>query len=604
MKKNITSMLLLTMLCSFSFAQQDRFRQASRNLVDPTMTYDAGGDLVIAATSEDDPNCGTSCTATGQSSIVVTKRNTAGGLIWNKEFNFSAVDRAMHIENDGQGVVVLGTIHKSITSTIRSYEYNPVVFVLDANGVMTKGKSIYVNYSPTGNTPYDFVGSFITPDGSGGYILTGTISEDNDQCFTSSNVIRLSIVVRLDANLNVLWSRFIHHPGTTAYHRHVSANHALMSADNSTVYVTGQDRVVDGTGDKPVAYVAALNVNTGNQIWHKAYDMIYGGKPYYGVKLLWDNSGSLAWFLRPALVNGVGVQGIYALAQVSPGTGSVSNARIHQFEFGVPSDAEFLDDELLVVSSMAAADNQVLSGVDWPANNTIWNTIYLGPDANPNQSLCNAPYFEMSQSIALFYPQNLAVEYGQNTFVVNAGYVYAGKETITLNEFDVNGQFPVHLPDCLDPPGINDCESCAWAIKDFAMDVTGLDEEVEIAEAYPFNTQIVATGDAATILKDDCVNGVFAEVLNGISDSEITDTHEGIVYPNPVINNRFTMDMRGYSSNVVYNIYNLQGRVVKNGQFNTEKPIEIELDGLIPGSYLLQWNTVAGDSGYIKLVVD
>lgn len=591
--------LIALFLTSMVFAQQFRFQQASKNLVDPTVVYDNNGDLVIAMTSEDDPSCGSSCTSTDQSNIVVTKRTTVGTLVWSKSFNFSDVDRAVHITKEGDNVVVLGNVHKNISSSMRSYEYNPVVFVLDANGTLVKGKSIYVPYFQ-GNDPVDFVASHITTDGAGGYIVTGAITDQNDQCFNSSNVIRIATVIRLDASLNVLWAKHMFYPSASAYHPYVSANHALMDPSGGVVYVTGQDRVAYGAGgalSRPVAFVTAMDVSSGNTVWHKSYTMAYNEHSYYGVKLLFDNSGSLAWLLRPAVVKGVGQKGLFGIAEVDPSSGSVSNYNVHSCEEGVASDMEFIEDNVLGINSLTSKDNQVLVGVSWPANNAIFTSLYTGQDPSPNSSLCNAPYFELNTSVALFYPQNMTIGSEGTIHTVTAGFAVAGKQTVQLSNFSSLGQMGTHAANC----GLSTCNTCHWDPRTYPMTKEN-EEDGEAVGSYPFDTDNVPGADIIVVTRDVCNSGVFADVLMGVEETGHSSTE---LFPNPVkAGAAVYLSTRNAQGKVDYLIYAMDGRKVSSGSLDGEGKHAISTKGLFPGAYILRWSDEVGGSDVQELVIE
>jgi len=597
--KRVQLTLAVLFLTSLAFAQQLRFQQASKNLVDPTIVYDRNGDLVIAMTSEDDPSCGSSCTSTDLSNIVVTKRTTGGTLVWSKSFNFSDVDRAVHITNEGDNVVVLGNVHKSISSPMRSYEYNPVVFVLDQNGALVKGKSIYVPYFQ-GNDPVDFTASHITTDGTGGYIVTGAITDQNDQCFNSSNVIRIATVIRLDASLNVTWAKHMFYPSAPAYHPYVSANHALMDPGGGLVYVTGQDRVVDGVGgtqSRPVAFVTAMDLATGSTVWHKSYTMAYNEHSYYGVKLLFDNSGNLAWLLRPAVVKGIGQDGFFGIAEVDPSSGAVSNYNVHSFEEGVVSDMEFIEDNVLGVNSLTAMDNQILVGVSWPANNSIFSSLYSGQDPDLNSSLCNAPYFELNTSITLFYPKNMTIGSEGAIHTVTAGFAVAGKETVQLSNFNSLGQMGTHSPNC----GLSTCNTCGFRYNTYPM--TKEDEEDgEAVGSYPFETDNVPGADITVITRDVCNSGVFADVLLAVDETGVTTTK---LFPNPVKEGAaLYLSTSSAQGNVAYSVYSMDGKNVLNGSLNAEGKHSISTKGLFPGAYILRWSDEIGGSDVQEFVIE
>lgn len=599
-KATVTLAMLLT--AAFIFAQQIRFKQTSMNLVEPSIVYDANGDLVIAMTSEDDPNCGASCTNTGMSNIIVTKRKTDGTLIWNKSFDFSDVDRAMHIANDGENVVVLGNVHRTVTvGTKRNYEHNPVVFVLDQNGTMIKGRRIHASLSQ-GYYSMDFVASHITPDGTGGYIVTGVANDQVEECFISSNVIKLPTVLRLDANLNVVWSREIGHPFAPTHHNYVSVNHALMNPNEDVVYITGQDRVADGMGSsRSVAFVSALNITTAATIWHKSYGMEYNDHRYYGVKLLYDEGNdALAWLLRPAVEYGVGVKGVFGIAEVDPSSGSVSNSVVHTCEEGIVSDMEFIEDDVLAVNSFVSEDNQTIVGVDWPSNNAIFSSIYLGDDANPNASLCNAPYFEMNTGVAMFYPKNMAVLPYAEIYTLTQGSPFAGKKTIQLSNFSSNGQMGAHLPFPAIP---SVCNSVGWLYSSFDMTVVDVEDGI-IGESIEFTTEDVPGGDFATITIDDCNSGTFVDVLMDVEEA-VTENGEKVLFPNPVQQGgSIFLNVGLAEGDIDYLIFAMDGRKVLSGSVNDSENHEISVEGLFPGVYLLRWSDQTGNSNALELVIE
>jgi len=595
-------MLAVLLLATSGFAQQIRFKQTAQNLVEPTIVYDNNGDLIIAMTSEDDPNCGASCANTGLSDIVVTKRTTGGTLIWSKSFNFSDVDRAMHIANDGNNVVVLGNIHRSVTAgSHRNYEHNPVVFVLDQNGTMIKGKRIHASLSQ-GYYSMDFVASHITPDGTGGYIVTGVANDQVEECFISSNVIKLPTVLRLDANLNVVWSREIGHPNAPTHHNYVSVNHALMDPNEDVVYLTGQDRVADGMGSsRPVAFVTALNIVSATTIWHKSYGMEHNNHRYYGVKLLYDEKEeNIAWLLRPAVEKGIGKEGIFGMAEIDPASGGVSNYMVHTFEEGVVCDMEFLEEGIIGVNSLSSKDNQTLVGVDWPGNNAVFCSLYTGVDPNPNASLCNAPYFEMNTSIAMFYPKNMAVDFNEEIFTITAGLSFAGKETVQLSNFTIDAQMGAHFPF---PIGPTICNTGEWVYGTSSMTLVDVADGT-VGRAPDFTSEDVPGGDVVSITIDDCNSGVFADVLTDVEDMSVDNLHDG-VFPNPVREGgSIRLNTNSANGMISYQIFAMDGRKVLDSSIEEGGSRTVSLEGLFPGIYLLRWNDQTGNSNAIELIIE
>ena len=598
-----TISLLMCLMCLVTSGQQYRLKRASQNLVDPCITMDRWDNLVVAMTSEDDPNCNGSCTANGNSTIVVTKRDQTGSLIWNKEIDFPAsdVDRAVHIERDGDNTVVLGTLHRTITG-IRNYEINPVVFVLDQNGVMIKGKSIHVpNYHPPGR-PVDFVGAHIIPDGTGGYVLTGTVTHESATCFNASTVVRFSVILRLDGNLDVLWGRTLYLPTSPVNHLYASANSALLSLDGNTVFVTGQDRAPDAGKDKPVAYVAAIDLATANLVWHRAYDVIFDDFPFYGVKLLHDNRGKMAWFLRPAMTQNGGRSNIVTIAEVDPGTGSVGNVNKYLFEEIIPSDMEFLNNGTLVISSLSSRDNQALAAVNWPANTAAWTHLFSGPDASPNASLCNAPYFELDNSVSLFYPQNLGLIHNGNIFTVTAGNSYLGKQTVKIDRFTINGKMPTHLglsQDVLVTP----CVSQSYDPSDDDPIITEIEDRASLFNDHSFGVTSWTAGDGVVVEKDDCANGVFVEMLTDVAGFELQDKQVSI-FPNPANGNGFFLSIGEFPESINYQIYSITGEMVYHGLILPDTRQEILLDDPAHGLYVLRWNAGGNQSGILELVIE
>lgn len=599
-KATVTLAMLLT--AAFIFAQQIRFKQTSMNLVEPSILYDANGDLVIAMTSEDDPNCSASCANTGMSNIIVTKRKTDGTLIWNKSFNFSDVDRAMHIANDGNNVVVLGNVHRTVTvGTKRNYEHNPVVFVLDQNGTMVKGKRIYASLSQ-GYYSMDFVASHITPDGTGGYIVTGVSNDQVEDCFISNNVVKIPTVVRLDASLNVVWSRHMLHPNAPTDHPYVSANHALMDPNHDIVYITGQDRASDGTGSsRPVAFVTALNISTAATVWHKSYGMEFDDHRYYGVKLLYnEKEENLVWLLRAAVDQGIGADGVFGIAEVNPGSGAVSNYMIHSIEEGVVSDMELLEEGIIGVNSLTSKDNQTLVGVDWPGNNAIFCSLYIGTDPSPNVSLCNAPYFELNTSIAMFYPKNLAVNVNQEIHTITTGLPFAGKETIQLTNFSIDGQMGAHFPF---PSGPTICNTGEWEYSSASMTLVEVVDGI-VGETPTFTTESVPGGDFVTVTMDDCYSGMFADVLMDVEEA-VTENGEKVLFPNPVQQGgSIFLNVGLAEGDIDYLIFAMDGRKVLSGSVNDSENHEISVEGLFPGVYLLRWSDQTGNSNALELVIE
>lgn len=610
MRKTFILFAIIAFGLSIANAQQHRFRHANSNLLEPSIAIDQNGDVVIATTTADDPSCTGSCTSTGSSDIVVTKRDLSGNDIWSKKFNFSDVDRAVHVAEDGDDYVVLGVVEEPIISTTRAYEFNPVVFVLDQNGNLTKGKIIQVPHA-TGNLPYDFIGTHITPDGAGGYIMTGFITDDNANCFHDKAVIRISTVMRLDANLNVSWEQAYGYPMVNpSGHLYVSANHALMDPGGQVVYITGQERVPTAplsATSKPVAIVLAMDINTGAVIWHKSYDIVHNEISYYGVKLLLNERGEMAWFLRPAAYKQANGRGVFATAEVDPTNGGISNLQGHVIDEGIVADMEFFDDDLLVVSSISATDNQAIVGISWPANTSVWHHIYLAPDAWPNFSICDAPYYMIDLgSIALFYPQNLVVDRSTNSILtVVPGDPASGDNTIQLAKFNGAGGQPTHNhPNCFAMPmSFTYCESCELDEGDFDITPEDIDDEFSAGSTYPFVTVSVPGADVATITKDDCANGIFADVVLASDDISSTSPMGLVAYPNPVKGEQFLLKNESGTS-VSYILYGADGRMIENGLLAPYVVKEMTTVDRSGGLYLVRWMSGGNEADLLKIMIE
>ena len=556
-----------------------------------------GTDIIVAATSQDNKSCGaTNCESGAKTDIVVTKRDKDGNTIWSKIFDFTDVDHAVHIAKDGNNFVVLGTTQHAVSPATRPYEINAVVFTINSLGQLLDAKTIHYPFYP--GHFVDLIGTHITPDNSGGYIMTGFLTNDFDPCFNSPLIIRYSIVCRLDANLDIVWKRLMHYTAVTpGHHRYVSGNYALMSPTGSNVFVTGQGR----SGGRAVAYVASIDAATGNLNWHQGYRITSTGNfQYYGIKLLNDPQGKLAWLLRPELG---GASGRFAMALVEPLNGSILSLKEHVSEEMIVADMEFSDDATLAVSSLGSFDNQMLVGINWPANTVKWSTFYSAYDANlvVQQNACNVPYFEADNfSIAICHPFNLEVNSNKDLVVVNAGVPASNFETLQLSKFNNDGE--LGGVSSSGAPSTAVCKGFRHSYGTIALSHTDIDDELEYYDDFDLILNATTAGAATGILKDDCNSGSFSgDVIN--SRSEVLAGVEMEVFPNPATG-ILNLKVPDNSGAIRYSLIAADGVVKLQGTLVDEKIQQIETESWSSGIYLLIWNTNEGSFGSTEIVVE
>lgn len=575
---------------------QHRLMQTSKHLVDASMVSD-GTDIIVAATSQNNKSCGaTNCESGAKTDIVVTKRDKDGKTIWSKIFDFTDVDHAVHIAKDGNNFVILGTTQHAVSPATRPYEINAVVFTINSTGQLLNAKTIHYPFYP--GHFVDLIGTHITPDNSGGYIMTGFLTNDFDPCFNSPLIIRYSLVCRLDASLNITWKRLMHYTAVTpGHHRYVSGNYALMSPNGSSVYITGQGR----SGGRAVAYVASIDAATGNLNWHKGYRISSSGNfEYYGIKLLNDPNGKLAWLLRPELGGG---NGHFALGLVEPMSGAILSLQEHHSEEMIVADMEFSDDVTLAVSSLGSFDNQILVGINWPANTGKWSTFYLANDANliVQQNECNVPYFEADNfSIAICHPFNLEVNGDRDLIVVNAGTPASNFETLQLSKFNNDGELGGISSGGIATPAV--CKGYRYNLSASSLSSTDIGDELEYYDDFDLILNTTTAGATTSILKDDCNSGSFSgDVINSTTDVSVSVEMQ--VFPNPVYG-VLNLKVPDNSGAVGYSLMAADGVTKLHGMLMDEQVAKINTEDLSSGIYMLIWNNDEGDFGATQVVIE